>query len=320
MPMDYDSLFGGGAMGAHYALQDRDLEREKAQQAMAMQQENIKQQQLANMFAEQNNPLKLQEQTLSNEQMGYTNRQKKLDTSMNEELAPLKFNAEQKKYIQQVKQSDLDGMEYEAQRMAYSPNKEEAAEGLRLLQMHKDFVRLREQQKFTTSERVAGQGHDFALQAQRAKDAQALEGSRQAGRAAAKAQAGAGIKSVYDSVASGKVSPANAAAAFGARALEAEASGDLEQAQLYRQAASQFESLAVTVKPDSNAGKMAIDPNTGTIGQRPARAPTFGGQPPAPAPAKPPTQSLADVQKMYPGVPADKIREAYKRKFGVDLK
>lgn len=31
------------------------------------------------------------------------------------------------------------------------------------------------------------------------------------------------------------------------------------------------------------------------------------------------THKLSDVQKMYPGVPADKIREAYKRKFGVDL-
>lgn len=49
-----------------------------------------------------------------------------------------------------------------------------------------------------------------------------------------------------------------------------------------------------------------------------------------PAPSLPGTQSsaqtptqkpatLADVQKMYPGVPADKLKEAYKRKFGVDL-
>lgn len=33
-----------------------------------------------------------------------------------------------------------------------------------------------------------------------------------------------------------------------------------------------------------------------------------------------PKASLADVQKMYPGVPVDKLKEAYKRKFGVDLK
>jgi len=32
-----------------------------------------------------------------------------------------------------------------------------------------------------------------------------------------------------------------------------------------------------------------------------------------------PTGSLADVQKMYPGVPADVLRQKYKQKFGVDL-
>jgi len=43
-----------------------------------------------------------------------------------------------------------------------------------------------------------------------------------------------------------------------------------------------------------------------------------GAQPPAQAPTQKPA-TLADVQKMYPGVPADKLKEAYKRKFGVDL-
>lgn len=34
----------------------------------------------------------------------------------------------------------------------------------------------------------------------------------------------------------------------------------------------------------------------------------------------PPKHSLADVQKMYPGVPPEQLRKAYKEKFGVDLK
>lgn len=285
--MDYMDMFGGGALGAHYALQDRSLDREKTQQGMALQQENIRQQQLANMFAEQNNPLKLQEQTLSNEQMGYTNRQKKLDTSMNEELAPFKFNAEQQKYIQQAKQSDLDGLEVEAQRMAYSPDPALQSEGLRLLQMHKDFVKLREQQKFATSERVAGQGHDFAMQAQRAKDAQNLENTRQSGRAAAKAQASAGIQNIYDLVASGKVDPDNAATAFGAKALQARAANDKELAREYEAAAARFESLALTTRDDKNAGKTTITPE-GQLAPTPPRQPTFQapaqqlGAPPAP--------------------------------------
>lgn len=47
---------------------------------------------------------------------------------------------------------------------------------------------------------------------------------------------------------------------------------------------------------------------------------TAPAQPPAAKPDAAPKASLADVQKMYPGVPDDKLKEAYKRKFGVDLK
>jgi hypothetical protein len=38
------------------------------------------------------------------------------------------------------------------------------------------------------------------------------------------------------------------------------------------------------------------------------------------SPKSPEISSVNDLQKMYPGVPADKLREAYKKKFGVDLK
>lgn len=53
---------------------------------------------------------------------------------------------------------------------------------------------------------------------------------------------------------------------------------------------------------------------------RPVRAPELSAPAPAAKPTAPKTSSLADVQRMYPGVPADKLKEAYKRKFGVDLK
>lgn len=40
----------------------------------------------------------------------------------------------------------------------------------------------------------------------------------------------------------------------------------------------------------------------------------------APAAAQQPqAHSLSDVQKMYPGIPAEKLKEVYKKKFGVDL-
>jgi hypothetical protein len=42
------------------------------------------------------------------------------------------------------------------------------------------------------------------------------------------------------------------------------------------------------------------------------------GKPPAPA-AQPQIKTLGDLSKLYPGVPPAKLRELYKKKFGVDL-
>jgi hypothetical protein len=53
---------------------------------------------------------------------------------------------------------------------------------------------------------------------------------------------------------------------------------------------------------------------------RPVRAPELTAPATAPKPSTAKPASLGEVQKMYPGIPADKLREAYKRKFGVDLK
>lgn len=63
--------------------------------------------------------------------------------------------------------------------------------------------------------------------------------------------------------------------------------------------------------------------DVGTMGVPTIPAPTLGGAQPsvAPKPTLAPNKaSLVEVQKMYPGIPADKLKEAYKRKFGVELK
>lgn len=70
----------------------------------------------------------------------------------------------------------------------------------------------------------------------------------------------------------------------------------------------------------TNANK----PNLPALGIETNQMPPAPGLPGTQPQAQASTQNqkpatLADVQKMYPGVPADKLREAYKRKFGVDL-
>lgn len=63
-----------------------------------------------------------------------------------------------------------------------------------------------------------------------------------------------------------------------------------------------------------------IDPNAMGLktGDKPV-PPAVGDKAPSSPTSNSKPATLADVQKMYPGVPADKLKEAYKRKFGVDL-
>lgn len=93
----------------------------------------------------------------------------------------------------------------------------------------------------------------------------------------------------------------------------------LSQAQYFNEIA--FQEIERRAQA-ANAGK--VDPGAAT------GLPTIPSpQPPQPMPGMQPQPNqqggaqkpatLADVQKMYPGVPPEKLREAYKKKFGVDL-
>ena len=50
-----------------------------------------------------------------------------------------------------------------------------------------------------------------------------------------------------------------------------------------------------------------------------ATAPIGGAAPTGGGVSSGPIKNMSDLQKMYPGVPADKLRAVYKKKFGVDL-
>lgn len=90
----------------------------------------------------------------------------------------------------------------------------------------------------------------------------------------------------------------------------------MEQAESFNEIAfAEIERRAqATASGKPDLGKLGIETNpmppTPTLPGAAPQQPQGGAQKPA---------SLADVQKMYPGVPADKLKEAYKRKFGVDL-
>jgi len=246
MPVDYDEMFGGGAMGAHFALQDRDLEREKAQGA-------IQQQNLANMFAEQNNPMRLQEQQLQLDGLGYDN-QVKAQTA---QLAPLKYNAEQADFIQKIKKAELDGMQLEAQRMAYSPDKAISEEGQRMLLLHRDFLKLREQG--TQKQELEG----VKIDARKERD-QTLQGNRIQLKQIAPARSGGGAAKAPTAPGSDKEWTS-----YMRSALEAAEAGKDDEAKRWKLRADALITAKNQGKPDPNLGKSVLTPEG--IGPAPAR-------------------------------------------------
>lgn len=145
MPQDYNAMFGGGPVGAYYSLQDRDLERAKTQQAMQAEQGTMEATRLSNMFAEQNNPMKLQQQQLVNEGLGYKNKDDSLDLDYKQQTHGYKITNDVAEFVKKAKQADLDLLQLQAQQMAYSPDPKTSAEGQRQLLLHRDFLKLREQ-------------------------------------------------------------------------------------------------------------------------------------------------------------------------------
>lgn len=293
MPMNYEDMFGNTPMAAFYGFQDRDREIEKHNSSQLMQAEQLKQQQLANMFAEQNNPITLEKNQLG---LDYTR-----------QTQPAKISSELSEYAGKAKQEELDEMYREGQRMLFegakANNQEMMTMGERIIMAHKDFIKLRE-----TGQQKVDLQNDKQEAAERLARLKANLKPATVGKGGS-----SGAKPVKYS--------SDQMRGYWMQKMEA-----AKTEEEYTQAVQMIDyitSQMMATRPDTNAGKPTISPS-GQIATTPPRAapqaPPFGGRSTqAPAPSAPQKHKLADVQKMYPGVPAEKLREAYKKKFGVDL-
>lgn len=99
--------------------------------------------------------------------------------------------------------------------------------------------------------------------------------------------------------------------------------GDDQEAARYTQLAQNARLRAAEDASNRGLAKPGIDaPAVANLPQTTppaANAPVGTGTTPA-QPNAHPVQSLSSLSKLYPGVPPDQLRAAYKRKFGVDLK
>lgn len=294
--MDYDSyykMFGGGVRAAEFAMQDRDQEQAKGRASMEAQRASTQAQNLANMFNEQNNPLKLQENQLS---LDYT-----------KQTQPAKINNDLAEFAKKAKQSDIDMMYLEAQKMMgeglRTGNKDMYEMGNKIFMTHKDFMKIREQGE------VKASAADQKLEGQKV-----LEGIKQGNRVTLK-QTIPGKAAGGGGSGGGSVTETKVLAPLLKQALDLEAAGDSEGANKILLRYQQAKQAQAAGRADPSAGKTTLSPD-GSFAKTPAKAPVQfqgGGQ----APAK--KHSLADVQKLYPAVPPAQLKALYKQKFGVDL-
>ena len=288
--MDYDSyqkMYGGGTLATQFTLQDMERDQAKQRAALEAQQASTQATNLSNMFAQQMNPLKIQQQQ---QEIDFTN-----------QTQPDKIKDEIAKHAKSASDSELAQMYAEAQKMMYkgiqTGNKQMYDMGEKLFMTHKDFMKIREtgEVKNTLAEDKLRRDKELAGFKQSIKPVKASGG----GSGTPKPESMDKLHARYTK-----------------EFLEANARGDTEAAQ---QALTNANAVAEQYgyrRPDTTAGKPMLSPQ-GTIATTPPRQ-----APQLPSVPKPPQaqHTLAQVMAMYPGKSAEEIKAAYKRKTGVDLK
>jgi hypothetical protein len=274
------------------------------------------------LFNEQNNPLKLEASRLGNEttaaglpgifaQSGLLQDKAAVSRgSLGEQIAGAKGAARA-----QLSDSDLKILENGAQQMAMSQDPQERAMGEMLLKQHRSVVQESEKQRQMALRQAE-------LERVRGDEARKTQG--QAIEAGKYVRGGSGGASdIEAALLSGKMGFEKAATATFAAAQEALARGDEVEAERLMNLANQYNRMRVQ---DRQAGARATQEgkvDLGAMGGVPVNGPQPVQQFTRPNPgATTPQQkapSLSEVQAMYPGVPAAKLREAYKKKFGIDI-
>ena len=299
--LDYGKMYDMNPFAFQDAQAKVGLAQQFRDQKLQQEREAVRQKQLANVFDEQNNPIKLQQNQATLEGTRLTNRGSAVDVAHKEAMAPYKLSADQQKAVFEAKDSELKALEAEGYLLMQNPATR--SQGQQLVDMSKHFVQLRAEHTNKQALEEQAQKNRVAieeLRAKRAKEVAAIQASRPSG----------GASGPF------KQSTDQYRAALLARMEQARSAGDQET---YNYLADQLQfvtDLRAAERPDTKAGAIDV-PAVANMPAVPPRA-----RPTAPGISKPteqPKHSLADVQKMYPGVPPEKIKDAYKKKFGVDL-
>lgn len=253
--MDYTQFFGNTPFALHMAYGDRDREIAAEQQKAALLEEQTKAASLQNMFNEQMNPMKVQQQQMENNYVNQTQ--------------PYKITSELADFAKKAKQNEIEGLELEARRMALSNDPAESAEGIRLMGLTKEFFKIREQ--------TAGKVEVENVKGGIRKDVEVVK---------AKLRPPKVVRAGGGAAAPKPLGMDKLISQYTQQALEAEASGNTALADQLWQRAKAATDMAASRRPDTKAGETRLGPN-GLEPTPPRQAPQLPSSRAAPKPSLP---------------------------------
>lgn len=258
-----------------------------AEQGLQQGQQDIRTKELANVFSEQANPLKVEGLRLGNEQTALGNRKTGVETRIAEGTEEQAMKTKLRELLSGASKADLAAFEQDLQRRAYSDDPKEREEASDLMRYNREWQREREKE---TLDRY-GRERQILLQGQ------VQAGLEQQRIDAGKYNRGKAAQGLVTELA-GARTHVHKANIYEAYAYQARANGDHESAD-------KLEKLAVNARQDDviarAAGAATLRPGQADIDKlgipaTPAQIP----QPrPAPAAATPPVNRNAELRKKY---------------------
>ena len=312
---NYDDILKQSLFAQGDAFKQADLNSLYNQQQLEQAKNQTLEGQFKNQQSQVMNPLHVEEQRQQNANLGYVGQgqQSKNIVSANEAAASTAnqrnvLSKQQREAVISASDDEMKQLGQHIAKMYMDPATR--ADAVALEQLMPEMRKARATHAdVMEKEREQGRARLEAIKAQTGSAERMQRESIDAGRW--KPKGGSASLSIQERVAQGKMSAQQAAVALHAAAEFAE---DPEKAQRYEAMAQQYEQQDIN---RASAGKVGgIDlPAVANLPAVAAKPSAYGPT----SPATKPQHSLSTVQQQYPGVPAEKLKELYKKKFGVDL-
>jgi hypothetical protein len=269
---------------------------------------------IENLYKSQNNPLLVEQTKLENQSKqaripGEAAQSRSFGFKADREAATQgdAIAAARAKFVADASDADISMLENRAQKMAYSMDPNERAQGEQLIRMHKDIIRDREKQDAQLKRQIQ-------LSRVNGEEARKTQGQAiEAGKYTRSGKGGGGGLADVDAAAqSGKLGFEKAATAYASAAQQAMQAGDQEEAARLFSIANQYNQMYIQGRQAgaaaTQAGKLDMGANTGmpTVPLRPVQPFQAPGQQPTQAPAPAATPDAGMFQKAFGGYEPNK--------------